>query len=102
MGQTPFYRASNELEHHFSNIERTRICSSINDRTPTPEFWLRTNGHQTSNLHLDLLNYSLNKLEQYPVYLKVFQNIRSVRTSLSAIYTSNVLRMVPLNVWHKP
>ena len=40
----------NELEHHFSNIERTRTCSSIDDRTQTPEFWLRTNGHRLSNL----------------------------------------------------
>ena len=41
MGQTPFYRTSNELKHHFSNIERTRTCSSIGDRTLTPYFWLR-------------------------------------------------------------
>ena len=31
MGRTPFYRTSIELEHHFSNIERTR----------TPYFKLR-------------------------------------------------------------
>ena len=47
MGRTPFYRTSNELERHFLNIERTQTCSSIGDRTQTPEFWLRTNGHQT-------------------------------------------------------
>ena len=33
------------LEHHFSNIEQTRTCSSIGDRTRLPKFWLRTNGH---------------------------------------------------------
>ena len=33
MGRTPFYRTSNGLEHHFSNIERTRTCSSENSRT---------------------------------------------------------------------
>ena len=38
MGQTPFYRTLNQLEHHFSNIEQTRICSSIGDRTRTPYF----------------------------------------------------------------
>ena len=40
MGRTPFYQTSNELKHHFSNIERTQMCSSIDDRTRTPEFWL--------------------------------------------------------------
>ena len=50
MGRTPFYRTSIELEHHFSNIERTRTCSSIGDRTRKPYFWLRTNEHWTSNL----------------------------------------------------
>ena len=44
MGQTPFYRTSNELEHHFSNIERTRTCSFIVDRTRIPEFWLQIRG----------------------------------------------------------
>ena len=66
MGWTPFYRTSNELEHHFSNIEWTRTCSSIGDRTGTPYFWLRTIEHRTSNLMmglwLNLLNYSLNWL----------------------------------------
>ena len=35
MGQTPFYLTSNELEHHFLNIERTRTCASIGDQTLT-------------------------------------------------------------------
>ena len=35
MGRTPFYRTSIELEHHFSNIERIRTCSSIDDPTRT-------------------------------------------------------------------
>ena len=47
MGRTPFYRTLNKLEHHFSNIKRTRQCSSNNDQTRTPEFWLRTNRHRT-------------------------------------------------------
>ena len=38
MGRTPFYRTSIELEHHFSNIERTRTCSFFDDRTRTPYF----------------------------------------------------------------
>ena len=66
MGRTPFYRTLNELEHHFSNIERTRTCSSIGDRTRTPYFWLRTVEYRTSNLiglSLDLINYSSNWLE---------------------------------------
>ena len=50
MCRTPFFRTSNELEHHFSNIERTRTCSSIGDRTRTPYFWLRTIEHRTSNI----------------------------------------------------
>ena len=33
MGRTPLYRTSNGLEHHFSNIERTRTCSSFESRT---------------------------------------------------------------------
>ena len=49
MGWTPFHQPSNELKHHFSNIQRSRICSSIGDQTWTPYFWLRTIGHQTSN-----------------------------------------------------
>ena len=35
---------------HFSNIEQTRTCSSIGDRTRTPYFWLPTIKHQTSSL----------------------------------------------------
>ena len=41
MCRTPFYRTSIELEHHFSNIERTQTCSSIGNRTWTPYFWLQ-------------------------------------------------------------
>ena len=47
------------IEHQFSNIERTRICSSTGHRTRTPYFWLWTIEHPTSNLmgpSLDLLN----------------------------------------------
>ena len=36
MGRTPFHRTSIELEHHFSNIERTRTCSFVGDRAQTP------------------------------------------------------------------
>ena len=50
MDRTPFYQTSDELEHHLSNIERTWTCLSIDDRIWTPEFWLWTNGHRTSNL----------------------------------------------------
>ena len=66
MGRTPFYRTSIELEHHFSNIERTQTCSFVDDRTRTPYFWLRTIEHRTSNLmgpSLDLLNCLTNRLE---------------------------------------
>ena len=49
MGRTPFYRTSNKLEHHFSNIEQTRTCSSIDTRTRIPYFWLWTIEHRTSN-----------------------------------------------------
>ena len=63
MSRTPFYQTLNELEHHFSNIERTQTCSSIGDRTQTSLFWLRMIENRTSNLiglSLDLLNYLLN------------------------------------------
>ena len=46
MGRTPFYWTLIELKHLFSNIEQTRRCSSIDDRTRTPEFWLRINEHR--------------------------------------------------------
>ena len=47
MCQTPFYRTMNELKHHFSNIERTRKCSSTGHWTRTPYFWLWTIEHPT-------------------------------------------------------
>ena len=50
MGRTPFYRTLNELKHHFSNIERTRTCSSFGNRTRTPYFWLRMIEHRTLNI----------------------------------------------------
>ena len=50
MGRTPFFRTSIELEHHFSNIERTRTCSFVGVRTRTPYFWLRTIEHRISNI----------------------------------------------------
>ena len=34
----------------FLNIEKTQTCSLIIYRTWTSEFWLRMNGHRTSNL----------------------------------------------------
>ena len=40
MGRKPFYRTKNELEHHFENLKQTRTCSTIDDRTQTPIFWL--------------------------------------------------------------
>ena len=50
MIRTPFYRTSKELQHYFLNIKSTWTCSSIDDRTRAPEFWLLTNRHRTSNL----------------------------------------------------
>ena len=50
MGGTHFHGTLNEFEHHFSNIEQTPTCSSNSDQTQKPYFWLRTNGHRTSNL----------------------------------------------------
>ena len=47
MGRIPFYRTTIELEHHFLNIKQNRTCSSNDDRTRMPEFWLRMKGHQT-------------------------------------------------------
>ena len=56
MGRPPFHRTSNKLEHHFSNIEQTRTCSSIGDWTGTPYFLLWTNENWT----LNLIGFSLN------------------------------------------
>ena len=58
---------SNELEHHFSNIERIWTCSSIDDQIRTPEFWPRTNRHRTQKAfyYLDLRSYSSNRLENH-------------------------------------
>ena len=46
MCQTPFYQTSNQLEDHFLNIEQTRTCSSIGDRTRTSYHWLRTSNFE--------------------------------------------------------
>ena len=81
MGQTPFYRSLNKLEHHFLNIERTQLCSSIGDRgdrTRSPYFWLRTIEHRTLNLiglSLDLLNYSWNWLEYHFFEIRMDLNV---------------------------
>ena len=59
-------RTSNKLRHNFSNIEQTWTYSSIGDETGTPNFWLWTIEHQTSNLidpSLDLLNCLSNRLK---------------------------------------
>ena len=42
MGRTPFYRTSNKLKHQFSNIERTKTCSSVSNQTRPPFSWLWT------------------------------------------------------------
>ena len=46
MGRTPFHQTLNELEHHFSNIERTPTCSYISNA-----LFLASN-EQTSNMEL--------------------------------------------------
>ena len=56
MGQTPSYRTSIKLEHHFSIIERTQTCAFVHDRTRTPYFWLRTIEHRTSNIVRPITN----------------------------------------------
>ena len=50
MGQTQFYRTSNELEHLFLNIEKTRPISSIGYQTRKPYFWLGTVKQRKSNI----------------------------------------------------
>ena len=47
MCRTPFYRTLNGLEHQFSNIERTRTCSSIESQT--------SNGHRTNIEHFSVI-----------------------------------------------
>ena len=37
MGRTPFYRTSDELEHHFSNIKQTGMCSIIGEAVSSNE-----------------------------------------------------------------
>ena len=50
MGRAPFYRTSIELEHHFSNIKRSRTCSTFGTRIRIPYLWLRKTEHRTSNV----------------------------------------------------
>ena len=45
-----YFTSKNDSNVIFSNIERTRTCSSIRNRTQTPYFWLRTIEHRTSNI----------------------------------------------------
>ena len=88
MGRTPFYRTPNELKHHFLNMERTRTCSSIGDRTRTPYFWLQTNKNQTLNiigLSLDLLNYSSNWLEHH-----FFEHRKNSKNPIFGFKQSNI------------
>ena len=62
------------------NIKRIQSCSFVDDRTRTPEFWLRMNKHRTSNL--------LKRPSQH------FSNIKCTRTCSSfSNWTKNALYM---------
>ena len=69
MGQTPFYRTSKELKHHFLNIKRTRTYSFIGDRTRTPNFWLLN--VQTLNFEHSLHLQKLKKAKRNPLFVEV-------------------------------
>ena len=51
-----FYRTLNKLKHNFLNVEQTRTCSSVSNRTRTPYFCLRTNELRTSNIVRPITN----------------------------------------------
>ena len=46
---------------NFSNIKRTRTCSSFGDQTRTPYFWLQTIEHQTLNIVQPITNSKKSK-----------------------------------------
>ena len=79
MGRTPFYRTLNELEHHFLNIERTRMCSSIGDWTRTPYFCFRMLEHETSNL----IGLSIDLLYSWTHSNIIFSNVERTWTCSS-------------------
>ena len=62
MGGIPFYRTSNELKPHFSNIEQTVMCSFISDPTRTPIFWLWISRHRTS--YITFIRFTKLLIEQ--------------------------------------
>ena len=66
MGRTPFYRTSIELEHHFSNIERTLTCSSIGDQTQT----LYRPGHPNVKFQNNLMIKNTQFLSNFSKTLK--------------------------------
>ena len=92
MCQTPFYRTSNELKHHFSNIERTRTCSSIGDQTRTPYFFIlndRTSNfepNRTFTRFTNLQNCSLNRLEHHFLDIEQTQTCSSFTNRTQAPY----------------
>ena len=68
----------NKLKRHFSNIERTQMCSFLGDQTRTPYFLLWTKEHWLSNLiklSLDSLKYSSNSLEHH--FFEHWMNLNS-------------------------
>ena len=79
MGRTPFYRTSNELEHHFLNIKRTQLCSSIGDWTRTPYFCFRMLEHETSNL----IGLSIDLLYSWTHSNIIFSNVERTWTCSS-------------------
>ena len=95
MGRTPFYRTLNELEHHFLNIERTRMCSSIGDWTRTPYFCFRMLEHETSNL----IGLSIDLLYSWTHSNIIFSNVERTWTCSSiGNRTSNTL-ILASNDW---
>ena len=110
MGRTSFYLTSKELENHYANIEQTWTCSSIDDETRSPNFWLQTNEHRTVNLirpSLDLAIYSSKWLEhhffEHQADLNVFIFWQSNSNTLflaSNDRTTNIVRPITKKVWN--
>ena len=99
MGRTPFYRTSIELEHFFSNIEWTRTCSFVGDRTRTSNFEPNRAFTTLTKSHIELTRTSFfrTSIELEHVHLMVIEHpifgfkrsntVRPITTTLCSNWT---------------
>ena len=72
--------SSNWLEHHFTNSEWSRTCSSIENRTRTPYFRIRTIKYRTSNIVRPI-----TKINWSSLIISNLQRIRTIIKQFNAI-----------------